>query len=363
MLLVGSFMLTCSATGWMSPSGSTLAGCRARTILSHVGPELTPLQVITAQLSALQRGAEGIADAFTHVSPTNGKRDGEDAMERFEAILRNIYFESLLQCTRFDVFDTAELSDECFVASVRVVPAPVPGCVAMAHMPVFYRFQLSRQTTAPYTGCWMLEQMSPERPPIEADCLSDAPPVLPPSPPLRASPRGTPDVQMCLNTCMTSSRNADAAPTRAGRRVLVLLGAHALLTRRAPPAQAGNPLFDACSMLDDRAEVRHAAGGSHAFDVTIAPPGFDNWCTVEVRALAADQPHHGGDELGRVEYLWLKDASTSMTRRVYAARKLKPTDEPTAAVLRQQLKVGYRVKPLLYCSLHGLYEGEPFTVS
>ena len=40
--------------------------------------------------------------------------------------------------------------------------------------------KLARQLEAPFAGCWMLEQMAPERPPIDVD-VQDATPQLPSS--------------------------------------------------------------------------------------------------------------------------------------------------------------------------------------
>ena len=89
---------------------------------AQLGPMLKPLEVLNAQLSALQSGeGAGVREAFAFVSPTNGKRDGgEDAaVERFQAILQGAYFEDLLGCTAFEVFNPIELSEDSFAASVR----------------------------------------------------------------------------------------------------------------------------------------------------------------------------------------------------------------------------------------------------
>ena len=86
-----------------------------------------------------------------------------------------------------------------------------------------------------------------------------------------------------------------------------------------------------------------------SIEVKIGKPNADAWCSVEIRAPQADA----------VEYLWLKDAQSPRTRKVYGAKNVRPSE---AAVLTQQLKVGYRAKPFFYSREIGLYEGEAFTV-
>ena len=104
----------------------------------------------------------------------------------------------------------------------------------------------------------------------------------------------------------------------------------------------------------DETEVHQPAQGVHAIEVAVGAPNSDSWCAVAVTA-----PRD-------VEYLWLKDASTATTRKVYGARyfaaqsSASPRQHP--AVLQQQLKVGYRAKPFSYSKENGLYEGETFIV-
>lgn len=117
-----------------------------------------------------------MADAFEFVSPTNGKR--EAGLQSFEGILRGIFFEALLGCSGWTVLSEERLSDNAWACSVSILPAPAPGCINMAPMPLRYRWTLARQLEAPFAGCWMLEQMAPETPPIDVDA-QDATPQLP----------------------------------------------------------------------------------------------------------------------------------------------------------------------------------------
>jgi hypothetical protein len=149
---------------------------RQPILLLQPSPALTPRQVAEAQFEALSRS--DAAGAFEFVSPTNGKR--EAGLESFEAILRGVFFEPLLGCTSWKVCSEESLSDDAWACSVSILPAPVPGCIKMAPLPVRFRWTLARQLEAPFAGCWMLEQMAPERPPIDVD-VQDATPQLPSS--------------------------------------------------------------------------------------------------------------------------------------------------------------------------------------
>ena len=150
-------------------------------------------------------------------------------------------------------------------------------------------------------------------------------------------------------TPFTQMRPATLAATRA---TLLKLAAWLVGSRMLPtPPAAAATIMSVCSSLDDERAVRNL-DDFHEFDVSVGAPGFDSWCAVTVRVKTDD-----------IEYLWLKDASTPKTRRIFAAKQFPiKGGASTVAELTQQLKVGYRVKPLSFCSSHGLYEGEPFTV-
>jgi len=132
-----------------------------------------------------------------------------------------------------------------------------------------------------------------------------------------------------------------------GRGTAVQLSAWVLAAIcQLPPQPALATLVSVCAALDEDATTRNL--DPSRFQVRISAPGFDSWCAVTVRVSDPDET---------VQYLWLKDAAPK-ARRIWAAAKLKPG----VVELTQALKVGYRVKPLLYCSRHGLFEGAPFVV-
>ena len=87
--------------------------------------------------------------------------------------------------------------------------------------------------------------------------------------------------------------------------------------------------------------------------VVVGSPGFDSWCPVEVSAPLIVGADH-------IDYLWLKDARTESSQRIYAARSF--AGDASAPRLTQNLKTGYVFKPMAYCSAHGLWEGQPIRV-
>ena len=121
----------------------------------------------------------------------------------------------------------------------------------------------------------------------------------------------------------------------------------------APTTVSAATLQGIIADLDDNAKVRNV-GAPYVFEVVVGPPSFDDWCPVTVSAGVP------GEDDNSIQYLWLKDASTQKTRRIYGAKRVAPGS--TAALLTQNLKRGYRAKPLLYSSERGLFEGEAFTV-
>ena len=56
--------------------------------------------------------------------------------------------------------------------------------------------------------------------------------------------------------------------------------------------------------------------------------------------------------------MWFKDTKSG---RIIVSRAFSPTDA-SPPKLSHILKQGKKVTPMLYCNLHGLWEGETFTV-
>jgi superoxide reductase len=59
-----------------------------------------------------------------------------------------------------------------------------------------------------------------------------------------------------------------------------------------------------------------------------------------------------------IQFIWLKDVKTN---EVVLAKELTPQEEKP--VLRARVPSGVELRPYLFCNLHGLWKGEPFTVT
>lgn len=141
-------------------------------------------------------------------------------------------------------------------------------------------------------------------------------------------------------------------PPAATRRAAVL-GASAVIAT-SPLIARADTVQSICQKLEKDAPTRNAAGHpAEQLEVVVGAPGFDAWCPVEVSGPLLVGADH-------IDYLWLKDARTAASQRIYAARSF--TGDAGIPRLTQNLKKGYVFKPMAYCSAHGLWEGEPIKV-
>ena len=149
-------------------------------------PSLTPLEVVDAQLRALSRGMQGLDDAFAFVSPRVIEQYDLNR-EKFKGILQGFAFEGLLGCVSWKVTGERMPSEDKCVVSLTVLPKPIPGCVKSSGVadqggitwPANYAWHLACETAGPLNGCWMLEQMSPDRPPVDIDSMQSTPQISP----------------------------------------------------------------------------------------------------------------------------------------------------------------------------------------
>lgn len=150
-------------------------------------PSLTALNVVDVQFECFSRGRfSDIEAAFAFVSPQIIQQYSLD-FARFRQILEKPGFEGIIGCTSWSVMGTSSPSDDVVFVKLKLLPKPIPGCVRISGIsdqggiswPAFYTWQLVRQKTEPFVDCWMLEQMSPEPPPIDVDVRDDTPLVAP----------------------------------------------------------------------------------------------------------------------------------------------------------------------------------------
>eukprot|EP00965_Chrysotila_dentata_P153118 5059987-Pleurochrysis_carterae.AAC.1 len=89
------------------------------------------------------------------------------------------------------------------------------------------------------------------------------------------------------------------------------------------------------------------------FGTKITTSGLSSQVEMEVpHVMDADKPHF-------IEYMWMKEISSS---KIFAAKRLRAGDNAPPTLVAS-LPKGAKVLPLLYCNLHGLWEGKPFTVA
>eukprot|EP00933_Yihiella_yeosuensis_P023532 TRINITY_DN18334_c0_g4_i1.p1 TRINITY_DN18334_c0_g4~~TRINITY_DN18334_c0_g4_i1.p1 ORF type:complete len:216 (-),score=62.94 TRINITY_DN18334_c0_g4_i1:64-672(-) len=81
-----------------------------------------------------------------------------------------------------------------------------------------------------------------------------------------------------------------------------------------------------------------------------AYPGGGSVDVLVNHVMDKDKPHY-------IQYMWLKDANSD---NILAVKAFQATD-PTPA-LSVDLPAGTAAIPMLFCNLHGLWEGEKFTM-
>ena len=135
-----------AARGTEDPLGDTLVP----------RPGLSPGEVIRIQLEALRNNDEqdrGIEVAFRFASPANRETTGP--LPRFIRMIRQGPYALMLDF-REASYGTVEVREE--VARQRVT-------LTGARSRVSYWFYLSRQSKAPFAGCWMTDAVFVERVP------------------------------------------------------------------------------------------------------------------------------------------------------------------------------------------------------
>ena len=156
--------------------------------------------VVGEQFRALER--EDVSHAYKFVHESIKEQYSLD-VDRYEQIFKGAAYDGLLGCAsrtvhksnfapdftarfahrswKVTALSPSPIDDDRTVASMTVLPKPVPGCVRVAGVagqqgitwPTFYKWELRKQTD----GCWMIENMTPEPPPIDT-VATDATPLL-----------------------------------------------------------------------------------------------------------------------------------------------------------------------------------------
>lgn len=133
-----------------------------------------------------------------------------------------------------------------------------------------------------------------------------------------------------------------------------------VLTSNADPALAfGNkmPLFSRVEKLETANYMGQINKPIYPANVNGVPekhiPSVSiNGNDVEISA------NHVMTEENYIQFIWLKDTKTN---EVVLAKELSPQEDNP--MLKAKVPSGVQLTPYLFCKLHGLWKGEPFTVA
>ena len=136
-------------------------------------PDLTPLQVVSSQLTALQRN--NVQRAFEFASPNNKKVTGP--WQRFEMMVRQTpAYSPLVCCSKFEVVGALPMGPSKYQLRARVWPAGGSSApYAVAAPVVDYDWVLTQQEGGAEDGCWMVDSVMPDASPRHAwdDAMKD----------------------------------------------------------------------------------------------------------------------------------------------------------------------------------------------
>lgn len=131
-------------------------------------PSLTPVQVVEAQLSALQQ--DDVQRCFAFASPANRAMTGP--WQRFDLLIRQTpAYAPLVACTRYMVVGALPTAASKFRVRVRVWPAGGSSAPFAVAVPVLdYDWSLTRQaeTDDDFADCWMVDAVMPDAAPRDA---------------------------------------------------------------------------------------------------------------------------------------------------------------------------------------------------
>ena len=151
-LLVAATLALSTGAAFAGDAGRGTEGPLSDALVPR--PGLSPGEVIRIQIEALQHNDDedrGIAVAFRFASPANRKQTGP--LPRFVRMIRQGPYALMLDF-REARYGTVEVREE--VARQRVTLTGVRSRVS-------YWFYLSRQSKAPFAGCWMTDAVFVER--------------------------------------------------------------------------------------------------------------------------------------------------------------------------------------------------------
>jgi len=157
-------------------------------------------------------------------------------------------------------------------------------------------------------------------------------------------------VPLRFNIALSSSSSSSwrTPDGEVSRRVALVTAA--ALAAGAPPAHAASLAQKVSELENENIKEVNTKGApeKHLPQVGVSKNKVE---VLVPHVMDPEKPHY-------IEYIWLKDMKTD---RVVAVKAFEATD-PSPPTLTASVKKGSTVKPLLFCNLHGLWEGEELTV-
>jgi hypothetical protein len=119
---------------------------------SFLTPAMTPEQIVTAQLAALQK--DDMRAVYEFASPANKARVG--SLDTFSLMVHDGPYRNLVKHEKADILLTMTTAPTSWTGLVRVIPSRE----SRKDLVEFY-WLLSRCKNGPYPGCYMVDAVIP----------------------------------------------------------------------------------------------------------------------------------------------------------------------------------------------------------
>ena len=153
----------------------------------------------------------------------------------------------------------------------------------------------------------------------------------------------------------SKKENLDIHKEVSRRVALVMAAATVAAAGSGLPAALAFPLSAKVESIEyENLTTVNSNGAPEKHLPTVSVDNFTGKVKIVVpHVMDPEKPHY-------IEYIWLKDETTG---KVIAAKKFEPTDPAPPTLIVSSPPKGTKVRALLYCNLHGLWQqNEPITV-
>lgn len=141
----------------------------------------------------------------------------------------------------------------------------------------------------------------------------------------------------------------DAWATTVSRRVALVTAA--ALAAGASPVQAASLERQVLKLEKDNLSTVNTVGAPEKHLPQVSVDGTTAQVVVP-HVMDPDKPHF-------IQYIWLQNVQTS---KVVAVQAFVATDTAPPTLTATDLATGSTLQPFLWCNLHGLWQGETFTL-